>query len=119
MKLAHNYYVYILQCRDGFYYTGITNNLTRRFEEHNAGTDPFCYTHKRRPVVLKYFEEYTEVVQAIQREKQLKGWSRAKKEALFAEDYDALKALAKCTEERKKTDNNPDGPRCDSSTSSE
>ena len=46
-------------------------------------------------VILKYFERFTDVNQSIAREKQLKGWSRAKKEALFAEDYDLLKALSK------------------------
>jgi putative endonuclease len=46
-------------------------------------------------VTLKYFEHFTDVKQAIAREKQLKGWSRAKKEALFDEDYDLLKALSK------------------------
>jgi putative endonuclease len=46
-------------------------------------------------VILKYFECFTDVRQAIAREKQLKGWSRPKKEALFAEDYDLLKALLK------------------------
>ena len=100
MKLAHTYYVYILQCSDGFYYTGITNDLARRYLEHNEGLDEFCYTYKRRPVILKYFETYTEVLQAIQREKQIKGWSRAKKEALFREDYEALKELAEAYERK-------------------
>lgn len=120
MKLSHTYFVYILQCSDGFYYTGITNNLDRRLREHEAGVDPFCYTFKRRPLVLKYFEQYTEVTQAISREKQLKGWSRAKKEALFATDYDALKELAKCTEEKRRaaTNEEPDGLGFDPSASS-
>jgi putative endonuclease len=97
MKLAHNYYVYVVQCSDAFYYTGITNDLERRIEEHNHGVNPTCYTFKRRPVVLKYFEHYTDVTQAIQREKQLKGWSKAKKEALFIQDFNSLRELAKCT----------------------
>ena len=95
MKLAHNYYVYILQCRDGFYYTGITNKLEKRIAEHNEGKDIFSFTYKRRVVTLKYFERFTDVKQAIAREKQLKGWSRAKKEALFNADYDLLRELAK------------------------
>jgi putative endonuclease len=95
MKLAHHYYVYIVQCRDGFYYTGITNNLEKRIDEHNAGKDVFAFTYKRRLVMLKYFERFTDVKQAIAREKQLKGWSRAKKKALFNEDYNLLKELAK------------------------
>ena len=95
MKLAHNYFVYIVQCKDGFYYTGITNKLQKRIDQHNEGKDIFSFTYKRRMVTLKYFEHFTDVKQAIAREKQLKGWSRAKKEALFHEDYDSLKALAK------------------------
>ncbi len=95
MKFAHNYYVYILECNDGFYYTGITNDVDRRVIEHNEGVNPACYSFKRRPVILKYFEHYTEVLQAIQREKQLKGWSRAKKEALFIQDFELLKELSK------------------------
>ena len=95
MKLSHNYYVYIVECADGFYYTGFTNDLDRRIIEHNEGIDPTCFTYKRRPVVLKYFEHFTEVMQAIEREKQLKGWSRKKKEALFKEDFELLKELSK------------------------
>ncbi|RYZ19064.1 MAG: GIY-YIG nuclease family protein [Sphingobacteriales bacterium] len=102
MKFAHHYFVYIVQCRDGFYYTGMTNDLVRRLHEHNMGLVVTCFTFKRRPVVLKYVEHYTEVTQAIQRETQLKGWSRAKKEALFIEDFDLLKELAKCSAEKGK-----------------
>jgi putative endonuclease len=57
--------------------------------------DIFSFTYKRRMVALKYFERFTDVKQAIAREKQLKGLSRARKEALFDEDYDLLKALSK------------------------
>jgi putative endonuclease len=95
MKLGHNYYVYIVECRDKSYYTGITNDLDRRLLEHNAGYDTRSYTYKRRPVKLKYYEHYTDVNQAISREKQLKGWSRKKKEALFNENWEELKQLAK------------------------
>jgi len=95
MKLAHNYYVYIVQCNDGFYYTGVTNNVDRRVEEHNEGLDPGCFTFKRRPVVLKYYEHFQNIENAIVYEKQLKGWSRKKKEALFVRDYDEISRLAK------------------------
>ena len=54
----------------------------------------FFFTYKRRLVTLKYFEHFKDVRQAIAREKQLKGWSRAKKEALFREDYNLLKELS-------------------------
>ena len=91
----HQYFVYILECSDKSYYTGVTNNIDLRLAQHNEGLDPNCYTFNRRPLLLKYAEVFTDINQAIAREKQLKGWSRKKKEALFREDWDALKALAK------------------------
>jgi putative endonuclease len=97
MKLFHHYYVYIVQCSDGSYYTGITNNLERRIAEHNEGINARCYTYSRRPVMLKYCEHFQHVQAAIAWEKQLKGWSRKKKEALFRNDYEAIKLLAKCS----------------------
>jgi putative endonuclease len=79
MKTGHNYYVYILQCSDDSYYTGVTNDLERRLWEHHEGCDKTCYTCDRRPVELKYFEHYHQIKNAIAREKQLKGWSRKRK----------------------------------------
>jgi putative endonuclease len=95
MKIAHNYYVYIVECSDKSYYTGITNDLERRIEEHNLGNNTSSYTFKRRPVVLKYYAHFFDVNQAIVWEKKIKGWSRKKKEALFVEDWDQIKELAK------------------------
>ncbi len=95
MKIAHNYYVYIVRCSDDSYYTGITNDLERRLFEHNSGYVKNCYTFKRRPVELKYYCHFFDVNQAIVWEKQLKGWSRKKKEALFKEDWNEIKKLAK------------------------
>ena len=97
MKLGHTYYVYILECKDGNYYIGITNDLDTRVEQHNSGDNKNCYTYKRRPVVLKYFERFKEVKQAIEWEKQLKGWSRKKKEALFKEDWNEVRKLSLST----------------------
>ena len=95
MKTGHHYYVYIIECSDKSYYTGITNNLERRLWEHETGFNVDCYTFKRRPVVLRYATEVKDVMQAIAWEKQLKGWSRKKKEALFTENWEELKRLAK------------------------
>lgn len=95
MKLSHSYYVYVIECKDGSYYIGITNDIDRRLLEHNTGLDTRCYTYERRPVELKYLEHYIDVNQAISREKQLKGWSRKKKQALFREDWNELKRLSK------------------------
>ena len=95
MKQGHHYYVYILECTDNSYYTGVTNNLERRLWEHETGFNPGCYTFKRRPVLLRYCIHLTDIKQAIAWEKQLKGWSRRKKEALFKDDWEEIKRLAK------------------------
>jgi len=95
MRQDYTYYVYIVKCHDGMYYTGVTNDLDRRMEEHNTGLDPLSFTFSRRPVELMYMQVFTDVHQAIAWEKQLKGWGRKKKEALFREDWKALVELSK------------------------
>ena len=95
MSRDHNYFVYIVECSDGFYYTGVTNDLERRLSEHNEGIHPESFTYKRRPVVLKYWQRFQYIDDAISWEKQLKGWGRKKKEALFVADWDKIKELAK------------------------
>ncbi len=85
-----SYFVYILQCSDDSFYTGMTSNLENRIMEHNEGIDTDSYTFKRRPVELKWFEEFQFVQQAIETEKQIKGWSRRKKQALIDRDWDRL-----------------------------
>jgi putative endonuclease len=89
------YSVYIVHCVDGSYYTGVTNNLERRLSEHNDGMDPCSYTHSRRPVCLVYSEEFGDIEDAIDAEKQIKGWSRKKKEALIQGDLLLLEFHAK------------------------
>jgi putative endonuclease len=91
----YNYWVYIVKCKDGKYYTGVTNDPDRRLKEHNEGINPKCYTYERRPVELTYEEHFHDINQAIAWEKQLKGWSRKKKEALFRRDGEEIKRLAK------------------------
>jgi len=88
------YYVYILQCADGSYYTGVTNDVDRRVNEHNEGSNKKAYSYTRRPVVLLYQEYFTDVNEAIDFEKQIKGWSRAKKEALMRGDWDEIVHLS-------------------------
>ena len=102
--MDRRYYVYILQCKDGSYYTGVTNNIERRLWEHETGDNAKCYTFNKRPVELKYCEETKDIRQAIAWEKQLKGWSRKKKEALFKEDWDEVKRLAKSRSNNPSTD---------------
>ncbi|HOP44910.1 MAG TPA: GIY-YIG nuclease family protein [Flavobacteriales bacterium] len=89
------YYVYILHCADGSYYTGVTNDVELRVAQHQAGEDPKAYTYKRRPLRLAYTEYHTDILQAIAREKQIKRWSKAKKEALIAGKESELVRLAK------------------------
>ena len=76
-----SYFVYILLCSDDSYYIGITNDVFLRENEHNQGLDNKAYTFDKRPVKLVWFQEFLEPEQAISKEKQLKGWSRRKKEA--------------------------------------
>ena len=66
------YYVYILRCRDGSYYTGITNDYESRLNDHQTGYDPKSYTHTRRPVQLVYLSEFSDVYEAIDWEKRIK-----------------------------------------------
>ena len=89
------YYVYILKCSDNTYYTGVTYSLDKRLLDHQSGTHKESYTYSRRPVVLMYYAEFTNVEMAIATEKQIKKWSKAKKEALINNQYDELPNLAK------------------------
>ena len=83
-------YVYILKCSDNSFYTGVTNDLERRLVEHDTGINPSCYTFSRRPCKLVYSELFHNPTNAIAFEKQIKGWSRAKKNALINNDFDTL-----------------------------
>jgi putative endonuclease len=89
------YWVYILKCNDESYYTGVTNNIDGRIWEHNNDQDKKHYTYKRRPVMLVYCEDYNDINSAIAREKQIKGWTRKKKEALIKSNFNELSKLAK------------------------
>lgn len=89
------YWVYILKCRDNSFYTGVTSNLEKRVYEHNTGMMPGCYTKSRRPIKLVYSEMFNDVVEAIQAEKQIQGWRRAKKKALIEGNFEALRYLSK------------------------
>ncbi len=75
-------------------YVGVTNDYVIRFKEHQKGIDPTCYTFERRPLELLYVEEFDDPLDAIAREKQLKGWTRAKKEALIRGDIQSLRRLS-------------------------
>ena len=88
------FYVYILRCADGSYYVGHTDDLEKRVSEHRAGFIP-GYTHTRRPVALVFAAQFPSREQALQRERQIKGWSRAKKEALIKGNWERLRRLTR------------------------
>ncbi len=93
------YYVYILKCSDNSYYTGVTSNLEIRLLQHQSGKYPENYTHHRSPVELVFSYEFNEIEQAITFEKQVKGWSRKKKEAIINDNWEKLKDLSICQNE--------------------
>ena len=88
-------YVYILECSDGSYYTGVTNNAEKRLVEHNTGIARDSYTSNRRPVKMVFCHLFNSPLQAIAFEKQLKGWSRKKKKAVIDGKWELLPELAK------------------------
>jgi putative endonuclease len=88
-------WLYILKCADGSYYTGTARTtLEQRLAEHNSGHFD-GYTATRRPVALVYSQWFDRITDAIAAGRQVKGWSRAKKEALIRDDFEALKVLAR------------------------
>jgi putative endonuclease len=88
-------YVYMLRCRDGSYYVGSARQgLELRVAQHNDGTFG-GYTARRRPVTLVWHEAFERITDAIAAERQIKGWSRAKKEALIRGDFAAIRQLAR------------------------
>ncbi len=89
-------YVYILECSDSSFYVGVTNNVGRRFVEHQSGVHEDSYTFSRRPLKLVYCKRFRNPIKAIDYEKQLKGWSKAKKIALINNDFISLHELAEC-----------------------
>ena len=90
------YFVYILLCNDNSLYVGITSDIERRVLEHNEGKYPEAYTHSRRPVTLLFYQDFTEPSQAIEYEKKIKKWSRAKKQALIDNNFNKLQELSEC-----------------------
>jgi putative endonuclease len=91
-------YVYILECSNGKYYTGSTIDLDKRLAEHQDGLGA-NFTRKYLPVKLVYVESFERIDQAFNREKQIQGWSRKKKEALIASDLNSLHKLSECKNE--------------------
>ena len=89
-----SFWVYILRCADGSYYTGHTNNLEKRMGEHQTGA--CCgYTATRLPVELAWCQECARREEALAAELQIKGWNRKKKEAMMRGDWSNVSSFAK------------------------
>jgi putative endonuclease len=94
-------HLYILRCADGSYYCGTARQgLELRVAQHNAGSFG-GYTATRRPVTLVYSQSFERITDAIAGERQVKGWSRAKKEALIRGDFERLRTLSKRSQRNK------------------
>jgi putative endonuclease len=94
LKVAEGAFPYILRCSDGSFYIGTTRTaLEIRIAQHNAGTLG-GYTATRRPVTLIFSQWFDRITDAIENERKLKKWSRAKKEAFIRCDYAALQRLS-------------------------
>ena len=87
--------MYILLCCDGSYYTGSTIDLERRINQHKSGYKKDSYTFSKRPIELKWHLQCTNPSEAIKIEKQIKGWSHRKKEALINENWKDLVEFSK------------------------
>lgn len=90
-----SFWVYILRCADGSYYTGHTDGLERRIAQHVTGAIPGCYTLSRRPVDLVFSQDFPSRLEALASERQIKGWSRRKKEAMMRGDWTEVSRLAR------------------------
>jgi len=80
--MAVSWYLYILRCRDGSFYVGVTRDVRERLSRHNSGKGA-KYTRARRPCELMYFEEHESESSVRRREREIKGWRREKKIALM------------------------------------
>ncbi len=93
------FWTYMLRCSDGRYYTGHTDDLERRIAQHQHGG--FCdFTSRRRPVTLVWSQDLATRVEALEAERRIKPWSRAKKEALIRGDWGMVGHFAKPPHER-------------------
>ena len=86
------WFTYIIECADGSYYVGITNDLMSRLSEHNAGKGAL-WTRMRRPVRLRFAQPFPSKSDARKREVEIKGWRREKKEALCRSNVNVLTSL--------------------------
>ena len=88
------FWAYMLHCNGGSFYVGHTDNLDRRIAEHEAGAIP-GYSGDHLPVTLVWSEAFPTRLEALEAERRIKGWSRAKKLALIRGDWNGIATLAK------------------------
>ncbi|BBC71066.1 excinuclease ABC subunit C [Altererythrobacter sp. B11] len=88
------FYAYLLRCNDGSYYAGHTDDLDQRMAQHQTGALG-GYTAARRPVTLVWSGDFPTREEAFAAERRVKGWTRAKKEALIAGNWERVRALAR------------------------
>ena len=91
------FWAYLLKCADGSYYAGHTDNLEIRFHQHQTG-ELSGYTTRRRPVRLVYSASFATQDEALAAERQIKGWTRKKKDALINGDWEELQRLARAAD---------------------
>jgi len=96
MREYNRCWLYVVRCSDGCFYTGTTRaDVEIRVGQHNAGMFSDSYTFRRRPVTLVFAEHFPTIMDAIAGERQVKGWSRRKKQAMIDRQWDLLPALSK------------------------
>ena len=89
-----SFYVYILKCCDGSYYTGHTDNIEKRMSEYQLGKIK-CYTSNKLPVKLAFMEILASRYEALSAERKIKKWTRRKKEVLIKRGWSAMKGISK------------------------
>lgn len=102
-----SYIVYILRCSDETLYTGLTSDLEKRINEHESGLVINSYTYSRRPVYFEWAREFPSYDEAINFERQIKGWSRAKKDALIKDDWELIHRIVRDERKRRERKKNP------------
>ena len=99
------YIVYIFECADGSYYTGSTDHLSKRLWQHEQGVESSLYTYSCRPVKLAWtLEETQHYYDALKWERQIKGWNRAKKQALIGGEFGVIHEIVKAERKKREKD---------------
>ena len=109
--MGKSYFVYMLRCSDDSYYIGLTSDLSKRISEHESGVLSSAYTYSRRPVQLVWAGEFPTHEEAFAFERQIKGWSRAKKIALIDWDWDKIHQIVKDERKRRESKKRNDDSR--------